>query len=583
MSLCYSFVASCLHSVLRWVIVFALCSPALAGPGAHGPGGEHLDQPTASNAAGSARPRMEAATELFELVARLGGGELSMLIDRFNTNEPVHDARVQVESGGIKADAKFHADNGDFSVDDPKLLAHLSKPGEHALVISVVAGNDSDLLNGTLVVSAAGAAAAAGTHTHANNNDHGHDHWWERPIWIGTTLLGLVLLAGIAWRRRKATTAHRGALLCLAVTGLLFAPAADAGPGAHGPGGEHLDAAGGASGGASGLARLPDGSVNVPKSAQRRMAIRTLVATASDAAATVELPGRIVVDPNASGHVQAVHGGRVEAGPKGLPVVGQRVQRGEVLAYVRHHAEPFALGNQQAQLAELRTQRQLAEQRVQRLEGLEGTVPRKEIEAARAEAQGLAARERSVGGSLATREALVAPVSGVVSRAELVNGRVVEPRDVLIEIIDPTRMLVEATTPDAGLVARIAGAHLQGASEAKLRLLGGARAMREGVLPLMFAVTGAKPGAALPLAIGQPVTVVASLNERVKGYVLPAQSVVRSPANEPTVWIKSGAERFIPQPVQFKPLDANTIVVTQGLGADNRVVVQGAPLIAQIR
>jgi hypothetical protein len=37
------------------------------------------------------------------------------------------------------------------------------------------------------------------------------------------------------------------------------------------------------------------------------------------------------------------------------------------------------------------------------------------------------------------------------------------------------------------------------------------------------------------------------------------------------------------QPVQFRPLDAGTVVITQGLSADNRVVVQGAPLIAQIR
>jgi cobalt-zinc-cadmium efflux system membrane fusion protein len=35
--------------------------------------------------------------------------------------------------------------------------------------------------------------------------------------------------------------------------------------------------------------------------------------------------------------------------------------------------------------------------------------------------------------------------------------------------------------------------------------------------------------------------------------------------------------------VQFRPLDAATVVVTHGLGADNRVVVQGASLIAQIR
>jgi cobalt-zinc-cadmium efflux system membrane fusion protein len=86
--------------------------------------------------------------------------------------------------------------------------------------------------------------------------------------------------------------------------------------------------------------------------------------------------------------------------PKGLPVAGQAVKRGDVLAYVRHHAEPYALGTQQAQLAELRAQRQLAEQRVQRLEGLEGTVPRKEIDAARTEAKSLAERERSIGASL---------------------------------------------------------------------------------------------------------------------------------------------------------------------------------------
>jgi membrane fusion protein, heavy metal efflux system len=368
----------------------------------------------------------------------------------------------------------------------------------------------------------------------------------------------------------------------IAAAALLGFSTAFAAPGAHGPNGEHLDAPGAAVN-ASGLARLPDGSVNVPKLAQRRMAIRTVLAPESEAAATVELPGRIVVDPNASGRVQAVHGGRIEPGPRGLPVAGQPVQRGDVLAYVRHHAEPYALGAQQAQLAELKAQRQIAEQRLQRLEGLAGTVPRKEIEAARTDAASLAERERSIGASLSAREALTAPVSGVIARADLAVGQVVEPRDVLFEVVDPTRMLVEATTADATLAARVAGASIQEVPEAGLRLLGASRALRDGVLPITFAVTPAKPGTALPVAIGQPVTVVAQSRERIKGVVLPAQAVVRNPSNEPIVWIKSGAERFIPQPVQFRPLDASTVVVTQGLGADNRVVVQGAPLIAQIR
>lgn len=370
--------------------------------------------------------------------------------------------------------------------------------------------------------------------------------------------------------------------LCALSGALLGLPDSQAAPGAHGPNGEHLDAPGPA-GNAAGLARLPDGSVNVPKMAQRRMAIRTMLAAESVTAATVELSGRVVMDPNAGGRVQAVHGGRIEAGPTGLPVAGQSVKRGQVLAYVRHHVEPFALGTQQAQLAELRAQRHIAQQRLQRLESLEGTVPRKEIEAARAEATSLAERERSIGGSLVAREALIAPVSGVIARADLVVGQVVEPREVLFEVVDPTRMLVEATTADAGLGDRVAGASLQGVPEATLRFLGASRSLRDGALPLTFAVKPTEPGAALPLAIGQPVTVVAQSKERIKGIVLPAQAVVRNPSNEPIVWIKSGAERFIPNPVQYRQLDASHVVITQGLSADNRVVIQGAPLVAQIR
>ena len=366
------------------------------------------------------------------------------------------------------------------------------------------------------------------------------------------------------------------------VVGVLLASGAHAGPGAHGPNGEHLDGPVAAVN-ASGLARLPDGSVNVPKLAQRRMAIRTVLAPESEAAATLEMPGRVVMDPNASGRVQAVLGGRIEPGPKGLPVAGLAVKRGDVLAYVRYNADPYAQGAQQAQLADLRAQKRLAEQRVQRLEGLEGTVPRKDIDAARSEALSLAERERSIGSSLVAREALIAPVSGVIARADIAVGQVVEPRDVLFEVVDPARMLVEATTADAGVAARVAGASLLGVPEVQLRLLGVSRSLRDGVLPITFAVSAAKAGAVLPLAIGQPVTVVAQSKERIKGVVLPAQAVVRNPSNEPIVWIKSGAERFIPQPVQFRPLDASTVVVTQGLSADNRVVVQGAPLIAQIR
>lgn len=179
-------------SPLLSALLLSTSLAATAGPGAHGPGGEHLDTPT-PQAAASTRPRLEAATEAFELVATLHPSELSILIDRFASNEPVLNARLEVASGKLKATARFHADHGDYAVDDPKLLAQLQRPGSHALVFTLVAGAESDLLDGSLVV---GTAAAA-------EHDHdGHDHGPRWSYWLTPALL-LALGGGFwVWRRR---------------------------------------------------------------------------------------------------------------------------------------------------------------------------------------------------------------------------------------------------------------------------------------------------------------------------------------------------------------------------------------------
>lgn len=172
----------------------ALCLPALAGPGAHGPNGEHLGGSVGKAAgAAAALPRLEASSELFELVATLAGGELSILIDRYQSNEPLLNARVEVESGGLKAEARFHADHGDYAVDNPALLQHLASAGEHALVFTIVAGEEADLLDGSLSVS-----QAAGVH-----DDRWHEHGWAAwAAWLGAATLAAALLAALALRRR---------------------------------------------------------------------------------------------------------------------------------------------------------------------------------------------------------------------------------------------------------------------------------------------------------------------------------------------------------------------------------------------
>ncbi|MEH0165437.1 hypothetical protein [Roseateles microcysteis] len=171
--------------------LFSLPALLLASAAAFAHGGDdHGSKPPP--AATTALPRLEAHTELFELVARLDVNELSLMIDRYASNEPLLNASVELESGGRKAKAAFHADSGSYEVDDKAFLTLLATPGEHALVITVRAGAEADLLDGVLHVTAAGEQ----TDVHAGHGQ-GRSPW----LWAG---LAAPLIAAAAWWRRRS-------------------------------------------------------------------------------------------------------------------------------------------------------------------------------------------------------------------------------------------------------------------------------------------------------------------------------------------------------------------------------------------
>ncbi len=263
--------------------------------------------------------------------------------------------------------------------------------------------------------------------------------------------------------------------------------------------------------------RQPDGSLWVSKAAQHRLGLRTQAAQVQNHALAVELNGRVLPDPNAGGRVQATQGGRIEAGPKGLPVLGQSVVKGQVLAYLRPASTSLERGNQQSALVELEAQYALAERKLARYEQLVGAVPQKDIEAARLERDALQQRRAAIAASVSAPEALTAPVNGTLVASNVVLGQVVEARDVLFEVVDPKHLMVEALAYDAALT--------QGLGRASAAIPGG----------------------------------------------------------DSGVWLHPAPERFVPRVVRSQPLDASTVVVRSGLDAHDRVVTQGASLLAQVR
>jgi hypothetical protein len=64
---------------------------------------------------------------------------------------------------------------------------------------------------------------------------------------------------------------------------------------------------------------------------------------------------------------------------------------------------------------------------------------------------------------------------------------------------------------------------------------------------------------------------------------VPAAALMRNPANQTIVWVKTAPERFEPRTVTFEPLDGASVAVTSGLRSGDRVVVRAANLVNQVR
>ncbi len=539
------------------VLLIALIPAAWAGPG-------HGEEPAAT--AGTASPRISSHSDLFELVGVVKDGAITLYLDRYASNEAVKDAKIDIEIGNIKGVATAQADGSYLFRNDV-----LAKPGELAVSFTVQAGKDTDLLAGDLKI---------GNLVDDHNDEAARRPWLRWASYLVGGLL-LVVIAVLALRRRKTRLALRSTAALLVAACALFISVTATNDALAGPGHDHGEATV-PQGNSDAPKRQLDGSVYLPKPSQRQLQIRTEMVEEKSLPISLELTGRVIADANAGGKVQPTQAGRIEAGPRGLPTLGQAVRKGEVLALVRASSSAIERANQQSQTSELRSNLELAKKRVARLEQLEGTVPQKDIDAARLDVTSLQQRVAAVGGSVLATEALLAPVSGVIAAANVVAGQVIDARELLFEIVDPSRLSVEASAFDAALTSNIASASvatLQGS--VALQFTGAGRTLREGAIPLLFRTLPGKD--ALPLSVNQPVKVIVQTKEVIKGFAVPTAAVIKNASNQDMVWVHTGAETFVPRTVRAMALSGNTVSVVDGLKAGDRVVTQGAPLVNQVR
>lgn len=551
-----------------------LAQPALAGGG-----DDHSHEGPAPTVSAPDSRRMSTSSDLYEVVGVLKSGRLTLYLDRYDTNEPVTDAKVSLTLAGRDLEARPAPDETYAAAIPEDAVA-----GALEVVINVSSPSGDDLLIGSIP---AGAAAAEKPH-HAE--DHEDDHattasaysvarvkaflntpnaagGWSLAIFGAGLGLGLVLRA----IRSGAAAVALGVLFLAAMTGFAYA----------GGGDDHTHDAPVAVPGADTPQRLAGGQVFVPKPSQRILELRTVVARPSEAEGAVRLVGRIIPDPNRGGLVQSIGGGRVIAPVGGMARLGQAVRKGETLARIERpiiQGDQAMVAERQGEIGQLIG---LAETKLIRAKRLaeSGAGTKVAVADIEIELEGLRGRRSSMRDIQATPEELVAPVDGVVASSSAVAGQVVQPQDVLFQIIDPKSLWVEAISHDDDAPAGEAA--MLSAEGASLRLAsrGVSRALHQQAVILHFEILD-PPGS---LRVGQPVTVLAASGVRASGVVLPRGAVSRGANGEQIVWRHGQPELFEPLHVRVEPLDAARVVVRAGVDDGDRVVVRGADLINQIR
>lgn len=511
-------------------------------------------------------PRMEASTSAIELVAVSGSGEVRIYLDDFRSNDPLEGARIEVDAAGETLQATSVGE-GVYTI-NPRWAG---TPGSYDLAFTVQAGELLDILTGTLVIPPpeapvkpqqllGGFLAPELISAFQQRLATGDKILWTA---VGTAFVAGFILA-MLFRRRKSV-----AISIVAASLLLIGDRAEA---ASAPGTGPVairDLA----------QRLPDGTIFVPKQTQRVLSIRTLFSEEQVHPGTVELPARVIPDPNASGYVQSSMGGRLMAPQGGFPRLGTRVEEGQVLALVVPVIGAADLTSQQAQLREVEQEISLIEIKLKRYKKLKDVVSNSLVEDAELELEGLKARRRVLATATAEPEKLVAPVGGVIAAVNAIAGQIAEPSAVIFQIIDPRRYWVEALSYQALPISGPGEGRLSDGRVLPVSYRGTGLADRNQAVPIQFEIEGE----AGMLRAGQLLTVLANTDVERKGIAVPRTAVIRGGNGQPIVYEHISAENFRPREVRVEPLDGDRVLLVSGIGPGKRIVSQGAELLNQIR
>ncbi|WP_083968028.1 efflux RND transporter periplasmic adaptor subunit [Hyalangium minutum] len=344
--------------------------------------------------------------------------------------------------------------------------------------------------------------------------------------------------------------------------------------------------------------------ISIAKETQFLLEIRTERVRTRSVEARLVAPGKVIPRTDRYAQVASPVPGIVMASGSGVPLVGQKVKKGQVLATVQQslsasEATGLSTGLIQAEAESTRAQAALEQARrdLARLESLQGVVAEKDVQqaqlAVRTAEQELnrarSAREVLSGarqGQGTTRFTLTAPIDGVLVEARATVGEQVDPSRPLFTVLDASVVWVEARVyeNDVARVEAATGALVHSAAyegqhfAARLYHVGqvvdeGTRSVR-----VLFELDNRegrlRPGMFVDVAIGA--------GGRQQALAVPEAAVIEEEGRS-FVFLHTGPEQFERREVVLGVRDGEWRAVRQGVREGDRVVVRGVGTLQATR
>jgi membrane fusion protein, heavy metal efflux system len=307
---------------------------------------------------------------------------------------------------------------------------------------------------------------------------------------------------------------------------------------------------------------------------------RTDFAVAGSVAASFDANGEIIPAAGRFADVTAPISGLVDAGGvASSPVPGQRVTRGQVIAYLTP-----TIGEGGAAFAEARAALREAEDeyaRARRLFAVEAIPQRRvheaenRLRAAREALAGLGGGAVSSNGKVAVRS----PITGVIARRSIAPGARVDAGTPLFTVVDPSVVWLEVNVPaaQAASVSRSSGADFM--VEGSQRRYTARRTISVGsmidslsrTVPVLYEVSN--PDGTFKVGATARVSVRTGL--RAEGAIIPTSAVLDEDGR-PVVYVQVEGERFEKRQVTIAGVEGPRTVISAGVQPGDRIVTGAA-------